>query len=248
MPSRRPCALRRCPTCNETMRKYLCTQCRELTVLTSYQRTDEHREKMSQVHRGKKKNYPSASNDPVVAAKITAAWTPEKREEKRQQMIEMAKDPNWRKNCGRSGEENARWKDGASETVYAPGFTRYLKLKIRERDWFTCQLCGITEDELGHALSVHHIDYSKDNHHPDNLASTCVACNSRVNTNQEIWFAYFTVLAEARCNLGKDILKFIGRKVFTQHEGYAIISRLDGPNLSGTVFESIVKNLSSAPI
>lgn len=40
-------------------------------------------------------------------------------------------------------------------------------------------------------LSIHHINYVKKNCLPDNLISLCRSCNSKVNTNRNIWERYF---------------------------------------------------------
>ena len=57
--------------------------------------------------------------------------------------------------------------------------------KARERDGFTCQLCGVTEEELGRQLDVHHkipfrsfksnVEANKLEH----LISLCSPCHSR---------------------------------------------------------------------
>jgi hypothetical protein len=53
----------------------------------SYERTPEHRQKMSAALTGQKHAYRSASTRPDVAAKIQAYWTPERREAKRLEML-----------------------------------------------------------------------------------------------------------------------------------------------------------------
>lgn len=191
----------------------------------SYVRTPEQRKRMSEIQKAKIK--PTGWNhSEETKKKMASLWTDEKREAARQRGKKFAQDPEWRKKVSSYGEDNPRWKDGCATKPYAPGFDRKMKQSIRERDDFTCQLCGITEEETGCPHSIHHIDYTKDNHHPDNLATTCKACNSRVNTNESVWYGYFVVLAEYRSQLGKDIVKFIGRKVITQNEGFVLIDRV----------------------
>jgi 5-methylcytosine-specific restriction endonuclease McrA len=57
--------------------------------------------------------------------------------------------------------------------------------KARERDRFTCQICGVTEEELGRQLDVHHkIPYRsfKSNveaNKLEHLISLCSSCHSR---------------------------------------------------------------------
>lgn len=189
----------------------------------SYERTPEHRQLMSE----RVKNGPPKASGwrhaTETREKIRDSWTEEKREAARVRVQKMAENSEWRKSLGSPGESNPNWRGGLAASPYAPGFDRYLKRRIRARDNYTCQLCGSTEVELGYKLSIHHVDYRKDNHCEDNLASTCKRCNSRVNTNESAWFGYFTALADMRRKLGKDVLKLIGRKVISQSVGFIVI-------------------------
>jgi len=71
---------------------------------------------------------------------------------------------------------------------YPEEFNDKLKEKIRKRDNYQCQLCGITEEEyiivFGERLTVHHIDYNKNNNNEDNLISLCRSCHARTNVNR----------------------------------------------------------------
>ncbi len=93
------------------------------------------------------------------------------------------------------GELNHRWIDGRSYEPYPQEFTPKLKLKIRKRDDFTCQECGMIEEEhlivYGRVLEIHHIDYNKKNCNEENLLSLCKQCNLRVNHNRRYWEYYF---------------------------------------------------------
>ena len=92
-------------------------------------------------------------------------------------------------------ENNPNWKGGLSRTYYTLEFNKELKLKIRQRDNFICQKCGITEEEhsilYNRMLSIHHIDYNKQNCKETNLITLCTKCNSRVNFNRDYWKKYF---------------------------------------------------------
>ena len=84
---------------------------------------------------------------------------------------------------------------GRSETIirgknlksiyYGPNW-KSIRKKVRERDNFTCQRCGITEKKLGHALPVHHIiplrkfDSWKEANVFSNLVSLCPKCHGTV--------------------------------------------------------------------
>ena len=70
--------------------------------------------------------------------------------------------------------------------------TRY---KIRKRDNYICQCCGITEEEhyekFNKNLLVHHIDFNKLNDDEKNLITLCRSCHSKINGDLDYWFAYF---------------------------------------------------------
>jgi len=83
-----------------------------------------------------------------------------------------------------AGEKNGAWKGGYLP-YYGPDW-RPQRRAARRRDRYTCQRCGITEDQLGRQLDVHHIrrfgDFS-DSHEANkvsNLISLCNACHKVV--------------------------------------------------------------------
>ena len=81
------------------------------------------------------------------------------------------------------------WKGGYSG--YGTGFTKRLKEQIRKRDNYTCQECNYPEEELEEMLSIHHIDYSKNNHNIDNLISLCRSCHAKTSFNRDDWTKYY---------------------------------------------------------
>lgn len=76
-----------------------------------------------------------------------------------------------------TGPLNHGWRGGTGTLPYGPEFTRKFKRMIRERDGQTCQRCGITREEYGKTLEVHHIDHDGMNNDPLNLATVCASCN-----------------------------------------------------------------------
>ena len=78
---------------------------------------------------------------------------------------------------------------------YPEEFNAQFKRKIRKRDNYTCQVCGITEKEYkensGKKLSVHHIDYDNNNCKQENVISLCNSCHSKTNTDRKYWTKYF---------------------------------------------------------
>lgn len=84
-----------------------------------------------------------------------------------------------------------RWLGGESFEPYPVVFDRKLKLAIRKRDGFTCQLCKVKEKDYFQTLSIHHIDYDKNNCNENNLFTLCRSCNGRVNKDRAIWTKFF---------------------------------------------------------
>lgn len=125
--------------------------------------------------------------------KIRNSWTEDKKQAAKQRALKRAKDPKWLQIMSEkfTGPLNPNWKNGLAQKPYTPGFTPSLKAMVRERDHYTCQLCGKTEAELGYTLTVHHIDFSKANHSADNLISVCKHCNSIMNFGREFWMQWF---------------------------------------------------------
>ena len=91
-----------------------------------------------------------------------------------------------------SGENHFNWQGGISFRPYSQDWTETLRKSIRERDNYICRLCGKTQiEELERKLSVHHIDYNKQNCNPDNLITLCNNCNIKINKNRDYWTNYF---------------------------------------------------------
>lgn len=90
---------------------------------------------------------------------------------------------------GKTGKDSFSWKGGISNWKYTIDWTISLRQSIRERDNYTCQLCKEKQGDI--ALSVHHIDYNKENCNPNNLISLCVRCHLKTNHNRDYWENYF---------------------------------------------------------
>lgn len=85
-----------------------------------------------------------------------------------------------------TGENNEMWR-GGGEYYYGDNW-RSQRRKARERDNYTCQRCGIKEEDNNKQLSVHHIklfrsfngDYKSANQ-LDNLITLCEPCHRAVH-------------------------------------------------------------------
>lgn len=50
---------------------------------------------------------------------------------------------------------------------------------------------GCPQTECIKKLSIHHIDYNKNNTNSNNLISLCNSCHSKTNYNKKYWINYF---------------------------------------------------------
>lgn len=92
------------------------------------------------------------------------------------------------------GKLNPSWAGGRSVEKYGEGWTTDLRDNIRKRDKYTCQECGMRQDELvgmHKKLSVHHIDYNKHNLNPSNLITLCESCHAKTNFKRKDWIEHF---------------------------------------------------------
>ena len=100
-------------------------------------------------------------------------------------MKELFKDPT----------KTPEYINGEDNEQYPLEFSDELKEKIRKRDNYKCQNCGMSEEEhlivIGKTLPVHHIDYNKENCNENNLITLCNQCNLRANANRDYWYAYY---------------------------------------------------------
>lgn len=90
-------------------------------------------------------------------------------------------------------ENNPNWAGGTSFEPYPLGWNNTFREQIRYRDEYKCQVCHIPETETGRKLSVHHIDYNKNNLSIDNLISLCARCHCKTNpaSKRDMWIEYF---------------------------------------------------------
>ena len=90
------------------------------------------------------------------------------------------------------GKKASNWRGGTSKLPYPFLFNQQLKDKVRVRDNFICQICGIPELECYEKLHCHHIDYNKNNISLKNLISLCRSCHAKTSTgSKNYWMKYF---------------------------------------------------------
>lgn len=86
---------------------------------------------------------------------------------------------------GKVGTMARNWQGGKSFELYTENWTDILKMAIRQRDKFTCGVCG------KNGYDVHHKDYDKKNCDPKNLITLCRKCHIKTNFNRKYWIDFF---------------------------------------------------------
>ncbi|MFA5715660.1 MAG: NUMOD3 domain-containing DNA-binding protein [Candidatus Paceibacterota bacterium] len=140
--------------------------------------TEEHRRKLSEAKKGKR--HSDATKEKLSAAMKGRSFT----EETRRKMSEAKK-----------GEKGPAWKGGISFEPYCPKFNNEFKERVRAFFGHKCVECGMSEEENGNKLSIHHVTYNKkvccDGAVPL-FVPLCNSCHSKTNHNREFWDYWFT--------------------------------------------------------
>ena len=118
----------------------------------------------------------------IGKANSRRVWTLESRE----------KDSLTHSRINPKGKDSHFWQGGLTKKKYPALFTKQLKERIRVRDDFKCQVCGVPELELDRRLSIHHIDYDKHNCDKSNLICLCNSCHQHTNLRHEYWKDHLT--------------------------------------------------------
>lgn len=78
--------------------------------------------------------------------------------------------------------------DGRSYEPYPIEFNNNLRIRIKTRDKYRCQLCYKSPQNK---LGLHHINYNKQDCREENLITLCNSCNSKANGFRDYWQYYF---------------------------------------------------------
>jgi hypothetical protein len=103
----------------------------------------------------------------------------------------LSEETKLKMSLAQKGEKGSNWQGGLTENLYPEEWNYKLKNRIRERDNYTCQECGLKQENSNYKLPVHHIDYNKDNCNTENLITLCIPCHSKTNYTREDWIKYF---------------------------------------------------------
>jgi 5-methylcytosine-specific restriction endonuclease McrA len=78
------------------------------------------------------------------------------------------------------GQGNPRYLHGHAENKYPAEFHR-LRPEIRKRDGYQCRVCGMTTEQHGSELPVHHIDFERTHNVESNLITLCKWCHGKMH-------------------------------------------------------------------
>lgn len=138
------------------------------------------------------------------------------------------------------GDKCCMWQGGKSiqHKIYGGFFSKQLKDKIRVRDKFICQKCGIPELELTRRLLIHHIDKNPKNCSEENLMSVCKSCHIKIH-QKDLHSGINIRRKEASFKIKRYIKdKFNNRCVFCGNNEKIIIHHIDNNS-----FNNIENNL-----
>lgn len=156
----------------------------------SYERTLEHKAKMSELVKERDLSLQRQRFIAINAAK-KGKTLEELYGDKAKALREMRRK--------QIGDKNPNWKGGVDRNKYPYGYYK-LRQVVLERDGFRCANCHVTHeherenDPFKRGLTIHHIDYDKNNNVMSNLITTCKRCNSTANGKREQWKVYYTAL------------------------------------------------------
>ena len=88
------------------------------------------------------------------------------------------------------GKNHPNWQGGISFEPYCPKFNEDLKRRVRAYFENRCMLCGMTVEENGENLSVHHVSYDKMvccNGRPVHFAALCHRHHTITNYDRSRW-------------------------------------------------------------
>jgi hypothetical protein len=181
-----------CKKCNKEIttgsKSGFCGSCSHL----GYKHTAETKEKISKATKIRFQDPKEREKHSIASKK---RWSDPKEHEKHK--IAMNKQEVKKK---MSGKNSIHYVHGYGHEPYSKDFTPALKKEIHQRDNYTCQCCGMTQEEhitkYNKQLEIHHIDHDKFNCNPDNLITICHKCNMKANKDIDYYYAYYTYIME----------------------------------------------------
>lgn len=162
-----------CPACGQpkSTRSSLCRKC-----ASPYQRTPEHRERMSKALAGRERPQMRGRKRPEHSRYMKEVyWTPERREAARIRGEILAENREWIMQIAHAltGENNPNYQGKDNASGYAPGWGRAYRKRLIARANGVCEECHKPKAKL----EPHHRDFSKTNHEESNILVVCRSCH-----------------------------------------------------------------------
>ena len=143
-------------------------------------KSEDHKLKISKSLKGKPK-FKNHINNWLVSFKSTVqaeGYKSPNRNNKRPDFSKIVKE---RAKLGlMSGQYASKWQGGKTFELYPEGWNKKLKIKIRKRDKFTCNICK------KNGYVVHHINRNKKDIDITNLITLCPSCHAKLHNNKRI--------------------------------------------------------------
>jgi len=147
--------------------------------------SEEHRKNIGKLRKGKKRPKHSermrGESNPFYG-KLHSKYSKEKMSEKRKG-VKRSNESVIKQVLSIMGENNPNWKGGITCDPYCDvWYDKDYKKSIQKRDGYRClnPVCSKNDD----VISVHHINYNKQDCHPLNLITICRSCNTKANFNR----------------------------------------------------------------
>lgn len=99
------------------------------------------------------------------------------------------------------GDKSPVWKGGTSFEPYCPKFNKEFKERVRAFFNYKCAECGMSQEENGKALGVHHVIYNKNTCCDSTIplfVPLCNHCHSKTNSRRKHWQTHFTELINTK--------------------------------------------------
>ncbi len=172
----------------------------EVIEKLKYQKSQEHKDKLSEVRIGKFKGDNNVMSNPEIRKKhLLSVNTPENKIKIGIGVSKRWEDPEYKRL--HSGENCSGWKGGVSFAPYCPKFNESKKEEIRNKYNRKCIICGksecnnIIDSGINRGkikkLHVHHVDYNKNqgcSGHVWKLTPLCMSCHGKTTSgNRQFW-------------------------------------------------------------
>ena len=183
--------------------------------------SDEHKKKISEARKGvKNPNFGrnmSGKNNPFFGKKhsketIEKMSESHKKEKLSYETLERMSEDHKKINLSletiermsksasnKKGINSPNYRGGISFLPYCEKFNGEFKEKVREKFNRECFICGLSEEQNGRKLCVHHVNYNKNCLCDDSkcyFIPLCISCHCKTNYNREFWEKLLTDCCE----------------------------------------------------